>query len=130
MINTDFAIRSFKGGYDDNFQYLLTCLQSRAQVSIDAALPLDTIRPFIDGAFVAMLITHTHGDHIAFIDEYLDAFPELLIIINECSDRKSTRLNSSHALISYAVFCLKKKKRHNLVCRLLWNQYFLLLIVY
>src|SRR3712207_8171072 len=27
-----------------------------------------------------------------------------------CSDRKSTRLNSSHANISYAVFCLKKKK--------------------
>src|SRR5574341_2191424 len=26
-------------------------------------------------------------------------------------DRKSTRLNSSHQLISYAVFCLKKKKR-------------------
>src|SRR5436190_18129288 len=30
-----------------------------------------------------------------------------------CSaDRKSTRLNSSHTVISYAVFCLKKKKRH------------------
>src|SRR2546422_3445211 len=27
------------------------------------------------------------------------------------SDRKSTRLNSSHGYISYAVFCLKKKKR-------------------
>src|SRR3712207_6899713 len=27
-----------------------------------------------------------------------------------CQDRKSTRLNSSHANISYAVFCLKKKK--------------------
>src|SRR5438132_5585957 len=27
-------------------------------------------------------------------------------------DRKSTRLNSSHTVISYAVFCLKKKKRH------------------
>src|SRR5438067_10550575 len=27
-------------------------------------------------------------------------------------DRKSTRLNSSHVSISYAVFCLKKKKRH------------------
>src|SRR2546430_11163603 len=27
-------------------------------------------------------------------------------------DRKSTRLNSSHSQISYAVFCLKKKKRH------------------
>src|SRR5476651_2834255 len=30
-------------------------------------------------------------------------------------DRKSTRLNSSHANISYAVFCLKKKKKHILV---------------
>src|SRR3712207_7118825 len=29
---------------------------------------------------------------------------------NNLSDRKSTRLNSSHANISYAVFCLKKKK--------------------
>src|SRR3712207_8711082 len=33
----------------------------------------------------------------------------------EAGDRKSTRLNSSHANISYAVFCLKKKKH---------NQYF------
>src|SRR5256885_8631427 len=31
------------------------------------------------------------------------------------ADRKSTRLNSSHLVISYAVFCLKKKKRPNLV---------------
>src|SRR5258708_32031949 len=28
-------------------------------------------------------------------------------------DRKSTRLNSSHQIISYAVFCLKKKKKKN-----------------
>src|SRR5437870_10516943 len=29
------------------------------------------------------------------------------------ADRKSTRLNSSHVAISYAVFCLKKKKHYN-----------------
>src|SRR5256885_11543379 len=29
------------------------------------------------------------------------------------ADRKSTRLNSSHLVISYAVFCLKKKKKHD-----------------
>src|SRR5947208_11047651 len=29
------------------------------------------------------------------------------------TDRKSTRLNSSHQIISYAVFCLKKKKKQN-----------------
>src|SRR2546430_10332963 len=34
----------------------------------------------------------------------LDSFPQLK------GDRKSTRLNSSHSQISYAVFCLKKKK--------------------
>src|SRR3712207_7215374 len=33
------------------------------------------------------------------------------------SDRKSTRLNSSHANISYAVFCLKKKKKHTLLIK-------------
>src|SRR5260221_10877259 len=34
---------------------------------------------------------------------------EILIL----RDRKSTRLNSSHTVISYAVFCLKKKKKYN-----------------
>src|SRR5205809_5598575 len=33
---------------------------------------------------------------------------------NLISDRKSTRLNSSHGYISYAVFCLKKKNEHYL----------------
>src|SRR2546427_1170640 len=32
------------------------------------------------------------------------------------ADRKSTRLNSSHSQISYAVFCLKKKKMTTLTC--------------
>src|SRR5438445_5775394 len=31
-----------------------------------------------------------------------------------CTDRKSTRLNSSHANISYAVFCLKKKRENKI----------------
>src|SRR5256885_3759478 len=33
------------------------------------------------------------------------------------ADRKSTRLNSSHLVISYAVFCLKKKKKNLQLCR-------------
>src|SRR5436190_11385236 len=32
-------------------------------------------------------------------------------VLKESRDRKSTRLNSSHTVISYAVFCLKKKKQ-------------------
>src|SRR5690625_3727443 len=34
-------------------------------------------------------------------------------ILQSGDDRKSTRLNSSHVAISYAVFCLKKKKKKN-----------------
>src|SRR2546430_4016061 len=39
------------------------------------------------------------------------AFAMALIGLYLCVDRKSTRLNSSHSQISYAVFCLKKKKK-------------------
>src|SRR2546426_8943053 len=35
-------------------------------------------------------------------------------LLPRVADRKSTRLNSSHLVISYAVFCLKKKKIHRL----------------
>src|SRR5277367_7038909 len=42
-------------------------------------------------------------------------------------DRKSTRLNSSHITISYAVFCLKKKKQtiiiNNLIARKRFDEY-------
>src|SRR5256884_1533378 len=37
---------------------------------------------------------------------------EMALRHQEDRDRKSTRLNSSHGYISYAVFCLKKKKKH------------------
>src|SRR5947207_11540124 len=56
----------------------------------------------------------------AQVSEYLDG-PDalgkpLLMWVHRASgpsDRKSTRLNSSHTVISYAVFCLKKKKHNN-----------------
>src|SRR3712207_8133674 len=38
-------------------------------------------------------------------------------VLLEERDRKSTRLNSSHANISYAVFCLKKKTNINIFCQ-------------
>src|SRR5256885_6705617 len=37
--------------------------------------------------------------------------PSSTVCATDGSDRKSTRLNSSHLVISYAVFCLKKKKK-------------------
>src|SRR2546422_5971042 len=38
------------------------------------------------------------------------------VVVGDTEDRKSTRLNSSHGYISYAVFCLKKKKTNRRPC--------------
>src|SRR2546422_7927014 len=45
-------------------------------------------------------------------DQTRQMFP---ILCSRTLDRKSTRLNSSHGYISYAVFCLKKKKYYNTI---------------
>ena len=51
----------------------------------------------------------SHKKAICFVcDDYTQALRPLSTL-NFGGDRKSTRLNSSHANISYAVFCLKKK---------------------
>src|SRR5437899_4459944 len=54
------------------------------------------------------------GYELTPILEPLAAFKDRMLIIGVSSypDRKSTRLNSSHLGISYAVFCLKKKNRY------------------
>src|SRR5690554_7103038 len=41
-------------------------------------------------------------------------------LTKEGLDRKSTRLNSSHVRISYAVFCLKKKKKYDKQCSIIF----------
>src|SRR5688572_31557558 len=43
-----------------------------------------------------------------------DSYADQQVEVGPRQDRKSTRLNSSHSQISYAVFCLKKKKKKNI----------------
>src|SRR2546430_6900549 len=53
---------------------------------------------------IAALSVDRVEDHARWLDD-----------IKAVTDRKSTRLNSSHSQISYAVFCLKKKKKIKLI---------------
>src|SRR5438128_3050480 len=54
----------------------------------------------------------TVSDEASFVAKINDASS---LTVSACApDRKSTRLNSSHGSISYAVFCLKKKNDHKL----------------
>src|SRR2546422_5208187 len=47
-----------------------------------------------------------------FVDALAEALGPRATLLMPERDRKSTRLNSSHGYTSYAVFCLKKKMRH------------------
>src|SRR5437667_5880075 len=66
--------------------------------------PRSTLFPYTT-LFRSMVLAHGHRRHLPALDLLAT------IIRSPCTiDRKSTRLNSSHITISYAVFCLKKKK--------------------
>src|SRR5437762_8318771 len=71
--------------------------------------PRDVVRE-LNGYFTEMneAIRRHRGLVLQFIGDEIEAVFGAPV---NCRDRKSTRLNSSHRCISYAVFCLKKKKK-------------------
>src|SRR5690606_40338175 len=85
-----------------------TLFRSRPRRRVSATQALLWYRCVAAGPLFAIILTrlfltlglHTRGDRCA----------QLVV------DRKSTRLNSSHVKISYAVFCLKKKKKNKYCC--------------
>src|SRR5204862_7566807 len=71
---------------------------------------------FRSGCFTSgsrALYVDTNGDVLACPFCHISSGNAMRDNLQEVVDRKSTRLNSSHVEISYAVFCLKKKKNIN-----------------
>src|SRR2546430_13097878 len=79
--------------------------------------PRSTLFPYTTLFRSGQVVALTVGNHrietasdcqpaVVWVGPHLDRLPRI-------GDRKSTRLNSSHSQISYAVFCLKKKKIQN-----------------
>src|SRR5438034_2581829 len=80
-----------------------TLFRSEGEYVVDVLTHRDVIRPLVPveaivGAFVGVRLVCKRPAQRAFL--------------RGRRDRKSTRLNSSHTVISYAVFCLKKKKKN------------------
>src|SRR3712207_9153572 len=78
-------------------------------LSLHDALPICLVTPYADGK--PEPVRMHDGIAVPFGDGAARFAPSRALDSRSYpSDRKSTRLNSSHANISYAVFCLKKKK--------------------
>src|SRR5438067_8785174 len=93
-------------------------------------MPPPTFFFFTDSATTEIYTLSLHDALPIFRTSFIVGFPgetdaqfeELCEFVEEMRfervgvlDRKSTRLNSSHVSISYAVFCLKKKKKKNIL---------------
>src|SRR3712207_7799977 len=92
-----------------------TLIQGGTVVNATGTAQADVL---IDGETIAAVLapgsTLLGFDLAGTVDTVIDASGKYVIpggIDAHTQDRKSTRLNSSHANISYAVFCLKKKKK-------------------
>src|SRR3712207_7240846 len=84
--------------YTTLFRSLLVCLTLQ-------------LRLYLNCLHICMNYFLFFNDNNSYLGGSLWAFYIFFFILRgENRDRKSTRLNSSHANISYAVFCLKKKK--------------------
>src|SRR5436305_6356964 len=93
---------------------MTTCASSTARRPISARSPMTTCGPmaasgpiFAVAATTAVGCTPGSGRH----GRWKSSTAATKAAYG--SDRKSTRLNSSHVRVSYAVFCLKKKKNNN-----------------
>src|SRR2546427_8748767 len=83
-------------------EYLNRCLPGPAQL-------VEQIRTIVEESKRTGQTPQTNFPEGAFLNRFI--VPHLHEFLAKRLDRKSTRLNSSHSQISYAVFCLKKKKK-------------------
>src|SRR5438552_19199174 len=77
-------------------------------LSLHDALPIWPIDTIALAPSILTLGLSADGRRLYALTDYRGVY----VIDAATRDRKSTRLNSSHQIISYAVFCLKKKKKH------------------
>jgi len=74
-------LRAFVGGYDKNITYIIQPYESDQLWAVDASVPIEKIPLKLRNKISGILITHTHGDHVAYMDEYISENPELNLFI-------------------------------------------------
>ena len=90
---TNFSIKCLKGGFDNNLSYLVSCSHTGNQVIVDASNQLAKISKYVHHSPDAILITHTHKDHLYYLKEYMEAYPKMAIVGHPDSESLSKQKN-------------------------------------
>ena len=79
-------IKSFEGGFDKNLCYLIWCDKTKIGGLVDPSVEIAPIVDFIKKNKIKLskiLITHTHHDHIFYLDNFFQIFPDIDVLCHE-----------------------------------------------
>ena len=91
-------IKTFQGGFDKNFSYLIWCEKTKIASIIDPAVQIHPMVETINQYNLILdkiLITHTHHDHIFYLDDFKYLFPNIEII---CSNITYNEINEFYGV--------------------------------
>ena len=76
-----FTLHSFIGGYDKNITYLIQTHETERVWAVDASVPIHNLPGELRNKIAGIFITHTHGDHISYLDQFISENPEIDIYL-------------------------------------------------
>src|SRR5690554_751886 len=113
MMDCKNALSEANGDFDKAVEIIRKKGQAVAAKREDREASEGCVLATTEGDFAAVVALQCETDFVAKNEDYIALTQQILDAAiahkPETLDRKSTRLNSSHVRISYAVFCLKKK---------------------
>jgi glyoxylase-like metal-dependent hydrolase (beta-lactamase superfamily II) len=93
-----FTIHTFTGGYDKNITYLIQPIDTENVWTVDASVSIENIPYEFRDKIKGIFITHTHGDHIAYLGQYVTENPDTSIYIHE--ESSYTKFSQNKILVS------------------------------
>ncbi len=84
-INSGYSLKviTFRGGYDKNLSYLVWCPATGIALLVDPATAPEPVQESVNTnnlSLTRILLTHTHEDHLTYLEEWLEANPRIEVV--------------------------------------------------